>query len=58
MKLTAIYVEGNMRYERDLAEHCMHVAFWNIFPPKHESDAAKIFWSTRAWKDGIQIKGD
>lgn len=56
MKLTAILIEGNMRYEKNLAQHFVGVAIGNIFPHRNETEVAKLKWSTRAWKDGVQIK--
>jgi hypothetical protein len=54
--LKAVYIEGNMRYEKDLAPHFKDVSIRNIFPPHNEVEIAKIAWSTRTWRNGVQIK--
>lgn len=47
--LTAVVVtKDGTRFERDLAPHFMHVAFWDIFPPWHAAEGTVARWSHRA----------
>ena len=47
VKLTAIVVHEGIRYERNLAQHFMHVQFDRIFPPRNETVKALEAWANK-----------
>ncbi len=46
-KITAVAIRGNVRYEKDLAQHWKMVAIWNMFPHWNAPDAEYVAWANR-----------
>lgn len=56
VKLVGIAIRGELRYEKDLAQHFMSVALRDIFPPWRETDATYKAWSDRIIDERTQVE--
>ena len=46
-KITAVAIHGNVRYEKDLAQHWKMVTMWNMFPYWNAPEVEYIAWADR-----------